>query len=93
MDRAVLQDHLAAIDRHIVEAECQIANQRERVAQLERDGHETALDTELLKRFEEVLDLNLADRDRLRKERGALGEKADDYSLHCKFALRQTISG
>jgi hypothetical protein len=33
MDRVVLEDILAAAERHVAEAECQLANQRERVAQ------------------------------------------------------------
>ena len=39
MDRAVLQDHLAAAERHITAAECVIASQREHLAQLLRDGY------------------------------------------------------
>src|SRR5262249_48100700 len=37
-DRVVLDHILAAAERHLSEAEYQLASQRERVAQLERDG-------------------------------------------------------
>ena len=68
MDRAALEDHLAAAERHLAEAECQVANQREHVAQLERDGQDTAQSIQLLAQFEEVLAMHIADCDRLRKE-------------------------
>ena len=68
MDRAILEDHLAAAERHLVEAERQVANQRDHLALLERDGHDTAQPTQLLEHFEEVLAMHIADRDRLRKE-------------------------
>jgi hypothetical protein len=54
MDRVILEDILAATERHLAEAECQVANQRERVAQLERDGLDTAEPTRLLIELEEL---------------------------------------
>lgn len=71
MDRAVLEGSLAAAEHQIVEAERQLANERERMAQLERDGHDTTQLTHLLAGWEEVLAAHIADRDRLRKELGA----------------------
>jgi hypothetical protein len=68
MDRATLQDTLAAAELHLAEAEHEVANQRELVAALERDGHDADQPTQLLQQLEEVLDVHLADRDRLRKE-------------------------
>ena len=68
MDRAMLADTLAAAERHLAEAGRQVANQRERVAQLEREGRDNTLPTELLKQWEEALAMHLADRDRIRKE-------------------------
>jgi hypothetical protein len=38
MDRAVWQEHLAEIERHIIEVAKRVACQREIVAVLERDG-------------------------------------------------------
>jgi len=70
MDRAALQDRLAAAVRHVAEAERHVASQREVVAQLEREGHDTAHAKQLLEQFEEVLAIHVADRDRLRKELG-----------------------
>jgi hypothetical protein len=68
MDRAMLADTLAAAERHLAEAGRQVANQRDLVAALERDGHDADQPTQLLEHFEEVLAMHLADRDRLRKE-------------------------
>jgi hypothetical protein len=44
MDRAMLENTLAAAERHLAEAERQVAIQREHVTQLERDGCDTAMD-------------------------------------------------
>jgi len=68
MDRVVLEHILAAAERHLAEAECQLANQRERVAQLERDGLNTAEPMRLLIELEELQAIHVADRDRLRKK-------------------------
>jgi hypothetical protein len=59
-----------ATERHLAEAERHVAYQRERVAQLEREGSDNTLPTELLKQWEEALAMHLADRDRIRKELG-----------------------
>jgi hypothetical protein len=66
----MLEAALEATERHLAEAERQVANQRERVAQLEREGRDNTLPTELLKQWEEALAMHLADRDRIRKELG-----------------------
>jgi hypothetical protein len=71
MDRATLQDRLAAAERHVAEAERHVAAQREFLAQLQREGHDTAQAKRLLEQFEEVLAIHIADRDRLRKELSA----------------------
>jgi len=70
MDRSALEDHLAAAERHLDEAEWQVTNQRELVAELERDGLDTVEPARLLAELEEVLALHLADRDRLREVLG-----------------------
>jgi hypothetical protein len=70
MDRAMLQDRLAAAERHVSEAERHVANQREHVSQLEREGHETGHAKRLLEQLEEVLAIHVAERDRLREELG-----------------------
>jgi hypothetical protein len=70
MDRAMLEDHLAAAERHIEEAERHILCQRGLVAQMEREGHDITVANRLLRRFEEMLCMHIADRERLRKELG-----------------------
>jgi hypothetical protein len=70
MDRSALEDHLAASERHLDEAEWQLLNQRELVAELERDGLNTAEAVRLLAELEEVLAAHVADCVRLRKELG-----------------------
>jgi hypothetical protein len=70
MNWAMLEDQLAAAERHLVEAERHVAFQRELVAQLEREGHDAAQATRLLAQFEEVLAMRIADRDRVRKALG-----------------------
>jgi hypothetical protein len=68
----MLENTLAAAERHLAEAERQVAIQREHVTQLERDGCDTAQPTRLPEQFEEVLFMHIADRDRLRAELGLL---------------------
>lgn len=70
MNRAMLEDHLAATARQLAEVERHVAYQRELVAQLEYDGHDTAQACELLRRFEEVLAMHIAKRNRVRMELG-----------------------
>jgi hypothetical protein len=70
MDRTMLQDHLAPAERHVIEGERHIARQRELVAELKRDGHDSDLAQSLLRSFEELQAMHVADRGRLRKELG-----------------------
>jgi len=73
MDRAALEDVLAQIDRQIAEGQEIIAKQRAIVASLEGKGTRDA--KELLKQFESVQAVILADRDHLLK---ALASLEDD---------------
>ena len=68
MERHLVLDHLARAMRHVAEAERHIARQREIVAQLERDGHDTSASRKLLEQFEQFYKLHVEDRDRLEKE-------------------------
>jgi len=61
MDRVGLEHFLAAAERHLAEAECQLANQREHVAQLERDGLDTAEPMRLLIELEELQGMHVAE--------------------------------
>jgi hypothetical protein len=70
MERVILEDILAAAERHLEEAEWHAANQREHVSQLERDGLDTAEPAQLLAELEEVLAAHVVDCDRLRKRLG-----------------------
>ena len=72
MDRKLLEDQLSAAERQLAEVERNIANQRELVSQLEREGHDTESAARQLEQLEEVLDMQIADRDRIRKELGLL---------------------
>jgi len=67
MDWAMLQEHLAQAERHVVEGERVIARQRDIVAQLERDGHDSTDAMLLLYQFEEIQYLHVDHRDQLRK--------------------------
>ena len=64
----MIEDHLAQAERHVAEGERHVAEQRARVHELDRDGHDTTESLLLLGRFEELQELHVADRDRLRKE-------------------------
>ncbi len=54
MDRELWEQHLALAERHIVDGEATIARQRQIVAELERDGHDTARARALLAQFQHL---------------------------------------
>jgi len=64
----MIEDHLALAERHVTEGEQHVAEQRARVAALDRDGHDTTESLLLLSQFQELQELHVADRDRLKKE-------------------------
>jgi hypothetical protein len=82
MDRTVIIEHLALAQKHIVEGELRVRQQREYVAKLASRGEDTGLSKRILARLEAVLAMHVADCDRLireldgrtqSKERAALG--------------------
>jgi hypothetical protein len=73
IDRAMWQEHLAQAERHVVQGEGHIAKQRAIVAELERDGHDARIARDLLDQLEQMQELHVADRDRLREELGVSG--------------------
>jgi hypothetical protein len=66
--RAKLEHRLSLAERHVQMGESQLAKQREHVAQLERSGYETKTADAMLKQFEELQKLHLADLEKLRNE-------------------------
>jgi hypothetical protein len=70
MDRAVWQEHLDQAERHVVEAERRVARQRGIIAELEREGRRATAARGLLVAFERLLEMHLADRQRIRREMG-----------------------
>jgi hypothetical protein len=60
--------YLAHVEKHVVEGELRVRQQRELVAMQAARGGDTSLSERLLARFEEVLALHIADRHRLIKE-------------------------
>lgn len=70
MIRAIWREHLAQAERHVALGEEHIAKQRGIVADLERDGHDISAARDLLDQLEQMQELHVANRDRLRKELG-----------------------
>jgi hypothetical protein len=68
VDRAMIERHLAQAERHIAEGERRIERQREIIAALERDGHDTIQARAPMVNFEEVLRTHIADRDLIRNQ-------------------------
>ena len=73
IDRAMWQQHLAQAERHVTLGETHIAKQRAIVAELERDGHDARIARDLLDQLEQMQELHVADRDRLREDLDASG--------------------
>jgi hypothetical protein len=71
LDPGMILDHLAFSLRQIAEGERIVARQHEIIASLERSGLDTSEAKAVLRQFEELLGMLLADRDRLRKELAA----------------------
>jgi hypothetical protein len=70
IDRKLWHEHLAQTERHVAEGKQQVARQREIVAELERDGHNAAAARDLLRLFEEMQAMHIADRDRILEDLG-----------------------
>ncbi len=68
MDRRMLLEHLAKANEHVELGERHVRRQRELVAELERDGHDTREARKLLEQFEKLQDMHKADRDRIERE-------------------------
>ena len=65
MDRAFFEHALLLALQHIEIGHRNVARQREIVAELGRDGHDTTLARDLLANFEELQLIHMADRDRV----------------------------
>ena len=71
IDRMMWQEHLVQAERHVVLGTEHIAKQRVLIAELEHDGHDARMARDLLYQFEQMQELHVANRDRLRKDLGA----------------------
>jgi hypothetical protein len=61
-------DHLALAERHVAAGELIVEGQRRRIAEQICRGRSIELSEALLEQFEKVLEMQIADRDRLLKE-------------------------
>ena len=68
MDRATLEQMLVQAERHVTLGEHHIARQREIIAKLERNGHDSTKAKELLAVFLATQVSHVIGRDRLLKE-------------------------
>jgi hypothetical protein len=68
MNRAFLEQLLVQAEQHVALGERHIARQREIVAELERDGHDTTQAKELLAVFLATQATHVVGRDRLMEE-------------------------
>ena len=67
-NRVMLLDHLRMAERHVEEGEGRVRLQEMLIAQLNRDGRDTASAADLLRVLKETLALAYMDRVRLRRE-------------------------
>ena len=65
MDATIIEGNLAKAERHVSEGLRHVHEQRERVASLRQEGHDTDLSRALLSQFEILLALHMQDRERL----------------------------
>ena len=64
----MLREHLAQAESHIAIGEEHLRKQRRIIAELEEHGHNTKMARELLKEFEDVQTMHVADKERVLKE-------------------------
>ena len=69
-DGDTLERRLAHAEGYVAMSKRHIASQRAFAARLLRDGHDSSQALALLLRFEELQELHIADRNRLREELG-----------------------
>ncbi len=69
-DRDTLEQRLAHVEGYMTMSRRHVASQRTFAAELLRDGHDASQALALLLRFEELEQLHIADRHRLREELG-----------------------
>ena len=72
VDRAMLQQHRRLAYEHVKLGERHVWRQRELVAELEADGHDTTEAKRLLANFEALLEQHAQERDRLVRKLAAL---------------------
>jgi Mg2+ and Co2+ transporter CorA len=68
MDRTVLLRRLAEAEKHLAAYEHVLARQRHVIDTIARSGHDTAEASALLREFQGIQAMHVADRDRLRVE-------------------------
>ncbi len=68
MNRGMMMSHLALADRHATRGQVLIAEQRDRVDRLRRDGRDAGALEEFLGRLEDIQRLHIEHRDRLLRE-------------------------
>jgi hypothetical protein len=68
MDQAIIKEHLAQAERHVAASEHHIERQRHVVAEQQEEGYDAREAKKLLHQFEDLLNLHIAERNRLRKE-------------------------
>jgi hypothetical protein len=74
MHRTQILQHLEAAERHVAQGEGFIKDQRARIVELTRDGHDPSSATDLLKTFLATQALHIAGRDRIRADLAAADE-------------------
>jgi hypothetical protein len=70
MEPMVFQEYLEQVERLVQEGERNVARQQQVVDALDRDGHNTGEAMMLLRQFEDLLAMWIADRDRCAANRG-----------------------
>jgi len=65
MDKLIVSDHLAQVERHVAMGAKTIERQRVLIRRLEERGIDTTFACDLLLQFEEMQLLHVADRERL----------------------------
>ena len=71
MERATLENDLSRAEAHVVNGQKRIAKQHEIIAELDREGQDTAPAKDMLASFERTQAMHVANRDRFRRQAGS----------------------
>jgi hypothetical protein len=98
MERATLENDLSRAEAHVANGQKRIAQQHEIIAELDREGHDTAPAKDMLASFERTQAMHVANRDRIAGKLATLtrlpmASETETLAMHLVRALNDAPDG